>query len=439
MSKLLDIELSEDQKNGLQIMVKFMNDPKARTLVLVGHAGTGKTTLLQHFIKLIGRRFSVAFTAPTHKAARVLREMSREAEIQVDKIATVYSLLGLRLTPDGEVKVINQSGISKVGDFDLVGVDEGSQVNSAVFSYIKQSMASTCTKFIMIGDSYQAPPIGEERSEVFDNCDYKVVLNEIVRQAKDNPIIQLTTSLRDSIDQGRRAFSLETSRNAAGKGVHLLNKATWETWMRSGFASDLYKSDGDSFRAVAWRNVTVDYFNRRIRQALYKGQSSEPYIVGERVLNAEPIQDEEGEEVLAPTDSEGIVREVNIGIHPYLKRNGFGEFKTTHLAIGYEEAGLVDAYVLHSDSQRDYNIKMTELSSQAKKDKALWHSFWEFKDSFHDLRPAHAITSHRSQGSTYTNCFVDVGDILKNRNWKESMQLLYVACSRAKENLILLE
>ena len=432
--------LTEDQAAGLNTILKFIDDPDARTLAVVGYAGTGKTYLIQQAVAELSGAFSVAFTAPTNKATKVLREMAAESGISVDHVATIFSLLGLKLCSDGEVKEIKGgSTTSRSAEFDIVIVDEASMVGASLFAHLQSDMFSTCTKFIFMGDPLQLPPVGEERSKAFDEVDYRVTLTEIVRQAADNPIIQLTADIRKSIECGQRMYDLKTFKNSAGKGVYVLDKPTFERWMRAGFASDSYKIDGDSFRAIAWRNVTVDYLNRRIRQALYKENSSEPFLVGERVVNAAPLQDEEMEEVLAPTDSEGIIRSVEVGAHPVLKRMGFGEYKVRYLAIGYEEAGLVDAYVLHEDSERAFNRKLGSLAEEARKDRKLWSTFWTFKDSFHDLRPAHAITAHRSQGSTYSTCFVDVNDILRNRNYRESLQCLYVACSRASDNLILLK
>ena len=63
--------------------------------------------------------------------------------------------------------------------------------------------------------------------------------------------------------------------------------------------------------------------------------------------------------------------------------------------------------------------------------------FWEFKEAFHKLRHAYAITAHRSQGSTYDTAFVDWRDILLNRNRGEAFRCLYVACTRPKRRLFL--
>jgi ATP-dependent exoDNAse (exonuclease V) alpha subunit len=50
-----------------------------------------------------------------------------------------------------------------------------------------------------------------------------------------------------------------------------------------------------------------------------------------------------------------------------------------------------------------------------KRRKAAWREFFTFKDeAFADLRPIHATTVHRSQGSTYEKVFVDLSDIGRN-------------------------
>jgi exodeoxyribonuclease-5 len=49
----------------------------------------------------------------------------------------------------------------------------------------------------------------------------------------------------------------------------------------------------------------------------------------------------------------------------------------------------------------------------------------------------YAITVHRSQGSTFNNIFVDMEDIMRNRNWLECLKLFYVAITRARYAVVL--
>ena len=60
-----------------------------------------------------------------------------------------------------------------------------------------------------------------------------------------------------------------------------------------------------------------------------------------------------------------------------------------------------------------------------------------------DIDYGFAITSHKSQGSTYDNVFVDVNNMVYDINGKpyvgidDMLRRLYVACSRSRKNLIL--
>ena len=60
-----------------------------------------------------------------------------------------------------------------------------------------------------------------------------------------------------------------------------------------------------------------------------------------------------------------------------------------------------------------------------------------------DLDYGFAITSHRAQGSTYKNVFVDINDMIYDKyghpytNRDEMLRRLYVACSRASNQLVL--
>ena len=69
--------------------------------------------------------------------------------------------------------------------------------------------------------------------------------------------------------------------------------------------------------------------------------------------------------------------------------------------------------------------------------RAAWVTFFAFKDSaFADLRPVHASTVHRSQGSTYEKVFVDLTDIGRSTRRDVLLRLLYVALTRARGDVV---
>ncbi len=55
--------------------------------------------------------------------------------------------------------------------------------------------------------------------------------------------------------------------------------------------------------------------------------------------------------------------------------------------------------------------------------------------SFQDCLYGYAITVHQSQGGTFTNCFVDTSNIFGCRDNVMRNKLLYVAYSRASQQL----
>lgn len=436
-----DLQLTDDQERGFEAIVNFIEGDQS-TLVLSGTAGTGKTTLIQ----LIARHFhgirSFCFTAPTNKATKVLMSMSAEQNSGVDNIITIHKLLGLKLTPDGAIKKLHKASDSSNMPYEVVVVDECSMVGSELREHINEVLdAFPFLKIIYMGDAMQLPPIGEEISETFTESEVEVRLTTIMRQAQGNPIIRLCQAIRESIIEGKTLYQLQSEKGVDGKsGVHVMPGKSFREWTRKAYSSKDYSENANSFKTVAWRNVTVDDANYMIRRAIYKADEKNRlprFMVGERVVIAAPVTDMFGDAILASTDSEGIVFScTEEETHPWVKAHG--NFKVYHLVVDFFSLGPVDCYVLHEDSEKAFKKQLNQFSSEAKKDKSLWGSFWSFKDSFHDVRYAHAVTSHRAQGSTYKNVFVHHRDILLNRNKIESFKSLYVACSRASDNLMLL-
>jgi exodeoxyribonuclease-5 len=68
--------------------------------------------------------------------------------------------------------------------------------------------------------------------------------------------------------------------------------------------------------------------------------------------------------------------------------------------------------------------------------RALWRRFFLLRDSFAWLGPAAVLTVHRSQGSTFSEVFVD-GDVFWPKDAVLRRQLVYVAVSRASQAVTL--
>ncbi len=116
-------------------------------------------------------------------------------------------------------------------------------------------------------------------------------------------------------------------------------------------------------------------------------------------------------------------------------------------------------YVIHQDDKEKYEKDIENLKTNLRdlntyitntyslKDHCwqkvvlqLWEFYYyNFIDQFAKINYGNAITTHRSQGSTYKRVYVDLIDIIKcNDSRKEAYQCLYTAVTRASENLEML-
>ena len=80
---------------------------------------------------------------------------------------------------------------------------------------------------------------------------------------------------------------------------------------------------------------------------------------------------------------------------------------------------------------------MKTLKNRAAARTISWLDFYGFSENFADLKYNHAITVHKSQGSTYKQAIVNVKNLSLNRSKTEKERLLYTAVTRASKLLIL--
>lgn len=414
------------QGDAVERILDFAHNSDKRTFLLAGYAGTGKTFCLQHLVRQLRGR--AVFTAPTNKATRVLRD-TLAADDYKPECKTIYSLLGLRLEPNGEVKELSvPEEDTDLSAFRLAVVDEASMVNAQLLGFIKEAIGkSPNVKFLFLGDPAQLPPVKETRSPVWEWAEDKATLTEVVRNA--GPILEFVTSLRKIVDHPAPNFKV-VSNNDGESGIWKLPAADFKAKLAEAANLGRLSAPGDA-KVIAWRNVTVDAVNRFVRAQLFNVAAEAPWLVGDRVVLTEPATDLENKP-MAPTDEEGTITRVEEQWHPT-----WSEFKVWRINITSDSNLPLTFFVLHQASEVAAKRKLEDLAAEARVAPRKWGAFWEFKDAFHKLRHSYAITAHRSQGSTYNAAFVNWQDILLNRNKPEAMRCLYVACSRPKKELYL--
>lgn len=425
-------EFNDQQKYAIDKMIDFCHEDQRqeRMFLLKGSAGTGKTTCIHEVVKA-RPDLKFVMTAPTNKATKVLREIGERGGTEGIPCATIYSLLGLRVKKDSEFIRVEPLGESGVTNFNIVVIDEASMINEQLMGFVEEAALDTDAKFIFMGDPLQLPPVGEDNSRSFA-IDHGAELTKVERH--DNQILTFATSLRDCIQEG--GYPNIVSDNDENGGVYTVDSRRMRKHLEKAYTSENYQINPNSCKTIAWRNVTVNGYNEMIRSAIYGDRASEMFVLDERVVATHPIPEVFGDvQVMTMmTDEEGNVVELETIQHPM-----FEDYKVYHLQVETEFGDTwANCFVVHPDSLRDYTAHLGELAAEAKKGRMPWSSFWGLKNEFmHDIRPCHAITAHRSQGSTYRSVFVDVQDIMSNRNRKEALRCLYVAATRASDVLVL--
>ncbi len=423
------IQLNPDQSKAVSELVDGFIERKQQGFTLTGEGGTGKTTCVMEAVKQwVDAGHKVLLAAPTNKAVKQMEKAAAPFHFAEGRVhaCTLAKALGLALLPAGEEKKIKKVGPCIIEHFDVLVMDESSMVSKyALFERILPEVKRAGVYLVVVGDTWQLPPVKETKSEAFGLYP-GASLTTVERFDRDSPIAMLTHGLRQSLIEDR-TYSF----NSDSIGV--------ETVLPVDFVKSVveaFQGDVEGTRALAWTNLKVDTINQAVRQSIY-GNGAQRFEVGERVVTGQPIFDELTDELVLGTDEECVVKAMHeSSVHD---EHSGREYETYQLVLDpiYADAGSIHCHVIHDRSVRQLDRDLDSIRERAKRDHHEWFWFHKLKDLFADIRYCYCITVHRSQGSTYDNVLVDVPNILRNKSRSERNRLLYVACSRASKRLVL--
>ena len=428
--------LTEDQETALSQITAAVN-PGERYL-LTGHAGSGKTTMMQHFARaMLERGKSIVLTAPTHKAVSVLARKLAEAEIAVD-CRTIHSLLSLKPRPHGDRLVFERDRHAEPVTSDIVVVDECSMVDEQLFRQIRRHLPLAFVLFI--GDPAQLPPVGEVDSLTFGIKGHSH-LSTIVRQAAGNPILHAANTIRES--QGKNADWSWCVKSALNTGMGVFKPKTSEIykWMEKAFTSAAFEEDPDAFRYLAWTNRRVEEINNLVRRWRYGTHIPTPFMVGERAMFRAPLII--ANNLLFMTNEEATVIAIE---RSQFERSISSEpgvagwiASLSSWAVTLRSRGGTEYTVHMPADDRAFNQVIARFKDEAANASIRWKQMHEFQSSVARLQAIYSLTVHTSQGSTFGSTFADISDMRKRQstNLLEMQKLLYTAATRPSQRLIL--
>lgn len=246
-------DLSKDQKEVYNSIIKWSNKKNDKLLTLGGFAGTGKSTVLSVLAKELN--MSIAYCAYTAKAASVLRKKLETQKVNYDYCGTIHGLI-YRPIVDEKTKTIKGWLRNPTIDYDLIVIDEASMVGSNIYSDLKRYNK----KMLAIGDHAQLPPINSFMN-LMDNPNLK--LTQIHRQAENNPIIKYSMMIRNGEDLSN--FRCEDNR------IRFIKKTSPEL---GDFIVDAFsKSNRHNSCALCFYNRTRVKVNSNIRKLFDYGEN----------------------------------------------------------------------------------------------------------------------------------------------------------------------
>jgi ATP-dependent exoDNAse (exonuclease V) alpha subunit len=393
------ITLNAKQEQAVRDSKKWFNEEHFKNhFVIAGYAGTGKTTVVKFIIDALGLTDSdVCFCSYTGRATLMLKKKGNQNVRTMHKL--IYKTIAFPDPETGEMHfTIRPKTKDEVEKYSLIVVDELSMIPDHMLKILCQQH----DKVLALGDIGQLPPVEGKRNDWIAHPD--IVLTEIMRQAKENPIIYLSFLARrgQGIPYGKYG----------DKAIVIPKQKLTE---------DLISSVD---QLVSASNSTNDKFNRFIRRKI-KGIDSDEPVVGDKICCLHNDWHTSNGDIQLVNGTLGTLKEISLNkkLHCFdldmLPLDSKNQFQHVHSEI--------DCF-----RGNEYLGKMPKLSeSQFKERKHRRSKNHDFM--INEFMYGYCITCHKAQGSEFDRLLV-LNSRLRGTN---HAKWLYTAITRAADYLIL--
>lgn len=388
--------LTKKQEEGLKIILD-RHRAGLKYTVIAGYAGTGKSTLVKFAIEALNvEKNKVAYATFTGKAAEVLRKKGNDGAMTLHRL--LYDHVprpagGFFRKPKDRL------------EYDVIVVDEVSMVPKSMLDMLLKHNVYV----IFLGDPFQLPQI--DKNESHDLLDRPhVFLDEVMRQAAESEIIQLTMKIRDKenieFDKGNEVMVIPKSELVTG---HL----QWADQIICA-TNATRKSLNDQMRALNGFNGLPQSGERMICLKNYWDDCA---------MNGEALVNGTTGIITSPFESYRMI--------PNYIKSPVRKMET-----------ICANFIADGDAFFD-NVEMDKhmiLTGEKCIDWRVSYNLGKLKKKIGDIVPrefdfAYAITCHKAQGSEWGKVLVMEEnfpfDKIEHARW------LYTACTRAASRLVL--
>ena len=431
------------------MITKFLKQDEELEAFLTGPAGSGKTTHLKGIIEQLNNMNVVyKVVAYTHKAKDVLVEkLPKKTDI-----STLHSWLKKRPGINSQAKHIkslmtsNQRGKPEM--LELLIVDEFSFVGEKDYMSIGELQDE------LLLESYNCElcgPTDINELESCESCNGSVTISKIkplkvlyvgdLNQLSpvDGPAAvsprepfweKLTTIHRSTSDISEPLKDLVDMIEGT-KPIRYLESTN--NFLRNQDIDKLYKEDEEDKIMLAFTNEAVQRHNIAIQGY------SEPIpddIINIPTLKLKLILKQVHLSYMGSLQTVNGIISKDTKYSPLQYMNKLEYIKFYEFTNGMTVAGIFGSY--RNKLIRDKLGRQLVNANKGNRDsKKFYREYKVINDFVATMDFDHCMTIHKSQGSEYSNVYVDSADLTKCRDKHEMLKLLYVGMSRSKNKIFL--
>lgn len=453
------------QQQAALLLAHFVTTPKAyAACILRGYAGTGKTSLVGALVKVMHLlKRDVVLLAPTGRAAKVFshhagmpaytihRVIYRQESFQGEgtRFSLGYNKLRNALFVVDEASMIS-SGTGVMSTDTVFGTGE------LMDDLIQYVYSGTGCKLLLVGDTAQLPPVGEEDSpalcdEVLRRYGLLVVsasLTEVVRQSSESDVLSGATLLRQLLTEGFEGIP-PIHTDAHGEVRALPGNELIES-----LVGDYQEYGADSVIVVTRSNKRANIYNNGIRSRIFDREDEitrgdlimavkNNYYWTEQCVKSLPKDEKMPFNFIANGDTAEVVRIRNV-----------------HEQYGFRFADATLRFADYDDFEMDCRLLLSTLQSESpsltrEESNQLYERVLEDymhiplkKDRMKALREdpyynalqikyAYAVTCHKAQGGQWARVYVDQGFVPADATGASYLRWLYTAFTRTTERVYL--
>ena len=452
-------------------------NPAYYMTVLEGAAGTGKTTMMVKVLEHLTENYDVIFCSPTHQALGVIRETLMENWVEFTEnndeylmrdqrliIKTLASFLGIKMKRDEEngTESFEEDPKAPILTCDVLCIDESSMISKDQIKILLKKLHINVKCILFIGDEVQldSPSDNNESNGIFQ-LPQKFALEEVVRQAADNKILQLAWELRGYILAKNCPYAPSQLLHAGRANENIYIYKDQQLFMQ-----DYFQNEEQSKLIATYTNKITNEYNEYVRQLRLTGtgvplnvdidgngknvitdwNEYKEWYIGEEGVVLEPNQrmgeiiHQTGEKFIIKTIREET-KKVFIEVAPDTS-DLMAEMTTQEFTIPYwriEDTNGKIIWIVKKEFQQHYNdiLALLTLEAKRKTGKFKWSKYWDIKEKFTRVNKTFGFTLHKLQGSTCKDIYVDARDL--DKFWQRMpvgvYKLIYIALTRPKHRV----